>query len=353
MNNRQMQVNGMFAAINTPPALTGDLAHGLPPYGPCNAHAVDEWPGCPDNWEHGSSKASSFFVPVRNGRGMWFDFTANSNHTHDVAIVISVQGVNPITGKKVTALNLEQYRDTCPECKIAFQQDRYCPQCKYKWPAQNYLASTTGHRMWIDGFRNEQGEVRQYIITEEEMRGVAAQVIGKDRVWAIGFAFYLSQNPKPPPARMGIMRSMSFSAPLESDGDTYDAEQMGSSIQCCSYPMSMGSAGPTGDMGEPGPSAQLNAMQSSAPRKLRAAKSYADGSSLRSERLATKLEIGAGSRIIQEHGVDPNPIDYWQSEPIGLIYANYVSEAVAQQIFAAGKRQDKSEGALQGLKVGN
>ena len=352
MNSRQMQVNGMFAAINTPPALTGDLVHGLPPYGPCNAYAVDEYPGCPDNWEHGSSKASSYFVPVQSNRGMWFDFTANSRHTHNVAVVISVQGVNPITGKKVTALNLEQYRDTCPECKVAFQQDRYCPQCKYKWPAQNYLASTTSHKMWIDGFRNEQGEVRQYIITEEEIRGIAAQVIGKDRVWAIGFAFYLSKEPKPPP-RAGIIRSASLGA----DYDDQDVTAMaqfgfgGSSVKC--------SYGPKGMSGQSGPSGQsvnINSLQCNsleAPRTLRAAKSCAGGSSLRSERLATKLEIGAGSRIIQEHGVDPNPIDHWQSEPIGLIYANYVSEVVAQQIIAAGKRQDKPEGALQGLKVGN
>jgi hypothetical protein len=351
MNQRQMQVNGMFAAINTPPALSGDFAHGLPPYGPCSAYAVDEWPSCPDNWEHGSSKASSYFVPVRSDRGMWFDFTANSGHTHNVAVVVSVQGVNPITGKKVTALNLEQYRDTCPECKITFQQDRYCPQCKYKWPAQNYLASTTGHKMWIDGFRNEQGEVRQYIITEEEMRGVAAQVIGKDRVWAIGFAFYLSKEPKPHPTR-GIMRSMSLGA----DGDDQDVVAMaqfglgGSAVQCCSY----GPKGMSGQSGPSGQSANINSLKCYAHSTSSVSPSVSPSDSSRqSENIATKLEIGAGSRIVQEHGVDPNPIDYWQGEPVGLIYANYISEAVAQQIFAAGKRQDKPEGALQGLKVGN
>ena len=65
------------------------------------------------------------------------------------------------------------------------------------------------------------------------------------------------------------------------------------------------------------------------------------------------LEIGAGARIDQEIGVDMNQISYWQEEPIGLIYCNYVDDTMFRQILKAGQRQVKKEGALAGLKVGN
>jgi len=191
-----MKINDMVATFNTPPALEGESLNSLPPYARCMAYPVDEYLACPKTWMHGAAKASSYFVPVKVGRGMWFDFTQNAFHSHDVAVVTSVQGINPITGQKVTTLNLEQYKENCPKHDVPFQQDRYCPKCEYKWPAQNYLATTTRFKLWIDGFRNEKGEVRQYIITEDETRGVAAQLIGEDRVWAIGFAFYQSKEKK-------------------------------------------------------------------------------------------------------------------------------------------------------------
>jgi hypothetical protein len=65
------------------------------------------------------------------------------------------------------------------------------------------------------------------------------------------------------------------------------------------------------------------------------------------------LEIGAGARIDQEIGVDSNPIDYWQSEPAGMIYVSYCDIATCESILKAGKRKDKKEGSLAGLKVGN
>jgi hypothetical protein len=197
--NYMMEVNGMKAAINTPEALEGENVFNLPPYEPKTPNVVDEYKACPENWMHGSDKASSYFVSVQKDRGLWFDFTPNEDHTHHVAVAISVQGVNPVTGQKCTALRLEQYKKQCPIHKVDFQQDRYCPECGYKWPAQNYISTTTGQPLWLDGFRNENGRVRQYIITEEEIKGIASQTIGDDRVWAIGFAFYLSKQPKPRP----------------------------------------------------------------------------------------------------------------------------------------------------------
>jgi len=179
-----------------------EMAHFLPPYAPADVYPVDEYEACPTNWMNGSDVTSSYFVGVKEDHGMWLDFNECFYHTHDVAVVISIQGINPITGQKMVAekaLKLEQYHKKCPIHKVNFKQDRYCEKCGFKWPGQNYL-STTGTpemMMWLDGFRTPEGKVRQYIFTEDKMRGVANQLIGEARVFAIGIAYYLSKHKKP------------------------------------------------------------------------------------------------------------------------------------------------------------
>jgi len=330
-----MEVDGLVASVNTPAALKGEDLNALPPHSPVAAHVVDEYPACPKTWMHGSSKASSYFIGVEPGKGMWFDFTRNQHHKHDIAVVVSVQGINPVTGQKTAALNLEQYRDKCPVHNVEFQQDRFCPECGYKWPAQNYISSTTGQPMWIDGFRNEKGEVRQYIITEEECSGVASQLIGEERVFAIGFAFYRSKKPKPVVER-SVIRAQSCA--MKGPG--------GSSV--CGFGFNAAPAGP--------PSAD-HLYSCCSIESLDAFEDDGDARGLDMEEVSeeaenAKLEIGAGARIEQDHGIDPNYVDFWEDEPVGLIYVNYVPVKVAQKILAAGKREEKKDGYLAGLKVG-
>ena len=203
----RMTVNGLTCSLNAPPALDirknsrgEETQHGLPPHNERPAYKVDEYPACPSSWMHGSNKAGSYFVAIEEGQGMWLDFNPCAKSKYHVAVVISVQGVNPITGQKSDKLRLEQYKECCPVHENEkFKQDRFCEKCGFAWPAQNYLA-TTGtpvRYFWLDGFRNADGTVRQYIFTAEEMKGVASQIIGKDRVFAIGIAFYLSKKEKP------------------------------------------------------------------------------------------------------------------------------------------------------------
>jgi hypothetical protein len=66
-----------------------------------------------------------------------------------------------------------------------------------------------------------------------------------------------------------------------------------------------------------------------------------------------RLEVGAGARIEQEVGVDPEDIDFWREEPEAMIYVNYVSPQLCEQIISSGKRQDKKDGFLSNVKVGN
>ncbi len=82
---------------------------------------------------------------------------------------------------------------------------------------------------WLDGFRTPDGKVRQYVISAEKMRSVAAQVMEKrgedseDRVFAIGVAFYLSKDKKPempksertePQKTLGFIGHASFNKPM-------------------------------------------------------------------------------------------------------------------------------------------
>jgi len=452
-NDQLMGVNGLYASINTPDALKGEEVHALPPYSPCPVHVVDEYENCPDNWMHGSDIASSYFVPVQPGKGLWFDFTQNDLHSHHVAVVISVQGINPVTGQKTSALNLEQYKKQCPIHKVDFEYNRFCPECGYEWPAQNYLSTTTRQILWIDGFRGENGRVRQYIITEEEIRGIAAQMIGDDRVFAIGFAFYLSKNPKP---SIPVRKADFYTAPLpESALPWYSPAGWGRSgysgpssgySGSSGYPTlpssininagSWGVSGPVGATGVQGttggciikgfppsntisPSVRITQEQlqdlklqilaqnpqcmgvqlndqtrfppddayslhqlaagdgnlncyystqvdengnedpeSFCPRK-RYRKVYKNAESgedyyvpVRPKK-ETKLEIGAGAKIGQEIGIDPESIDFWQEESAGMIYVNYVTQEKCDEILAGGKRQHKQDTFLAGLAVGN
>jgi len=158
-----MRNNGFSVGFNMPPALSGEEIKTLPPYNKRMHFLVDKYPACPKDWLRSEGIVKSFFVPVVEGSGMWFDFNDNESHTHHVAIVISVQGVNPITGMPCNDAQLEQYIEECPKHKIKFGPDRYCSKCDYKWPKQNYITTTgtpRGH-FWLDGFRTAEGIIRQ------------------------------------------------------------------------------------------------------------------------------------------------------------------------------------------------
>lgn len=363
-----------------PNAVQGNI-NGLPPYARVTAYAVDEYPACPDNWMHGSSKASSYFVPVEEGKGLWLDFNNCQSHKHDVAIVISIQGINPITGQKQDQLRLEQYKDKCPLHNCDFEQDRFCPQCKFKWPGQNYI-STTGtpwHTLWIDGFRTEDGKVRQYILTAEKIKGIAAQLIGKDRVFAIGIAFFLSRIPKPVSeasiSRRATSSLMTFDSPQDYNmySDTNYTSKIGAYQKCNAKGQSVLSHTVVSDnimkSLDPGNISQYkNCVNSSAfnndeenihPANELFCASAIDihpetQSQVRDRSLKSiqkKLEIGAGGLIAQQIHVDPKDINYWEDTPAGFIYLNYVSQEECQQILNAGKREEKKEGAFDGLQL--
>jgi len=196
-----MRNNGFYCGFNMPEAETGEQINGLPGYSKRMPYLVDEYPACPKNWMRSKGKVKSYFVPVVEGKGMWLDFNENQENQYHLAIVISIQGVNPVTGLPCKEAKLEQYSDKCPKHNVDFGPERYCDKCRFHWPKQNYI-STTGtpkDYFWLDGFKAANGIVRQYILTAEKMKGVAANTEGvkENRVYAVGVSFFLSKDKKP------------------------------------------------------------------------------------------------------------------------------------------------------------
>ncbi len=327
----EMNCGDYKCVFNLPRALVSHHdAHGheteqsLPPYAQQPAFAVADFADhCPQEWPRGTPTESSYFVPVAAGRGIWLDFNTNTGLTHDVAVIVSVQGINAVSGLPTVGEvpTLAQYREKCPLHDVAFEADLYCPTCTFKWPPQNYLATTgTPHGLfWLDGFRAQDGVVRQYVFTKETARGVAAGLIGDRRVFAIGVAFFRSKNPKPPPLRRE--RGMRYYSSVD------ELDCLSVSHQPTSYKWRYGtvrraSLQPT--------------LQSLEPQRER-------------------LEVAAGARIKQHVYKDPQNLDYWDEKPTGIILVNYCDTDTVSRIVAQGKRDRIAggDGFMAGLPVGN
>ena len=375
-----MTVNGLSCVINTPKALKSkkkdadEESNTLPPYDPIDAYVVDEYPACPANWMHGSSKASSYFIPVEEDRGMWIDLnpTNTDEYEYYIAAVISVQGVNPITGQRTDVLNLQQYKTKCPVHDVEFQQDRFCPSCNFKWPAQNYISSnvTPEGYLWLDGFRSEDGKVRQYVFTEDEARGVAANIIGKDRVFAIGIAFYRSKAKKPkkeiPNVLLDMMdpslQNIHYTSPLQHTNSlsnvlrSANVYKSHASFDSCNISCaSLGGGGTRGSSGPAAMSAAASECFESSDESLDSMDFIAASmdKSIESIEPTKTYEVGAGAKIDQQVHPDTESLEFWSEEPIGMLFVNYSDLKTVRKILKAGKRIDKKEGFLEAVAVGN
>jgi len=399
----QMKVKEFKSVIHTPAKLKQIIVNGvespqgLPPRSSREVYPVDSYPACPDSWMNGSDIAGSYFVGVDEEVGMWLDFNPCHDLEYEVAVVISIQGVNPITGQKTDALRLEQYKGKCPVHDVDFQSDNYCPKCEFNWPDQNYLATTGTPRgnFWLDGFRRPDGTVRQYIFTAEEMKGIASQVIGKDKVYAIGVAFYYSKEKKEPvfyrsSTRCPLLNYDNYlpeidnmvygggstliknSLSLDNGLDNIDLDSceinfsymagghsgspasdsgMASVTSCCDF----GNNGSHLTKRKGGMSRGIIATASAKGTKGQVANSVTRASARKVETVkpVKKLEVGAGALIKQKVYRDTKDIGFWNEEPDGMLYINYCDMETLGKILKAGEVGKKSEGFMDGLTVGS
>lgn len=353
----KMQVNELSCVLHMPDAIKSnfvegkEVAMGLPPYAPQEVHCVDEY-DCSVNWMHGSGLASSYFVGVKAGKGLWLDFNENSYLKHHVAILISIQGVNPLDGQSMVeeALHLCQYKHKCKIHDIDFGGDRHCEKCGYKWVPQNYLCTTgtPSGSLWLDGFLAADGVVRQYYFTEDEVKGVAHNIIGKEKkVYSIGIAFYLSKNPKPEPVQNNYNRFNSYYGSNCELNDTlvgqphYMVASGSTKLRLCSA-NSNSKVRTRGALSKSIDSLELTAMDMCA------------AASGEVEESVKTLDIAAGAKINQKVYADPESLDFWCDKPAGMLYINYTPSEEVLKILKKGKRDltKNGEGFLAGLSVG-
>jgi hypothetical protein len=179
-----MQYAGFSARIMKARRLMGDGPHSLPPGNPVDVYPVDAFKEPLPSWIAGPG---NYVVPVDTDWGLWFDFT--DNDWTNTAVLLSIKGMNPITGQRTNGFMLERYKERCPIHDEPFKDGLFCEKCNFKWPDQNYVAYP--NKLWWDGFRTADGKVRQFFFTEDLAKSVPELVIGKeDTVPAFGFAFY-------------------------------------------------------------------------------------------------------------------------------------------------------------------
>lgn len=196
-----MEHAGFKASLMRAKRIKGEGIHNLPSGIQIPVFPLASLPGAPKEWVR---EAGSYVCPVDTEWGLWFDFTMNDDI--NTAIMVSVKGINPITGQKIEGFGLEQYADKCPVHNEPFTHERHCEKCGYKWVPQSYLSHP--NILWLDGFKQPDGSVRQFFFTDEDKRDVASLVIGKENtVPAFGFVFYRPKNPRTPPK--SILRGVS------------------------------------------------------------------------------------------------------------------------------------------------
>lgn len=117
---------------------------------------------CPKTWED-----DAIFIPMHKEEAMWISF---NNEGTPLAVLIGAGGINAINGEKLT-LNLEK---------------------------DNYIV--TPPQPWIDGWKNEEGSVYQFVATEYkdgEGKSVGEQILKNESVTGgLGIAVFESKNPE-------------------------------------------------------------------------------------------------------------------------------------------------------------
>jgi len=329
-----MEHAGFKARLMMAERIIGEGVHALPPGTPVPVYPIAALPAAPDSW---SRDAGTYVCPVSSEVGLWFDWTMNDNL--NTAILPSVKGMNPITGQKINTIDLEQYKDKCPIHGCDLSHERYCEECGYKLPPQNYVS--TGY-LWWDGFRQTDGSVRQFFFTGDEERDVASAVIGKENtVPAFGFAFF---KPKVPRVREreeltrgGIALNDSY--PPVGASSNFSQPMFFSPCHTADSPNSWKFT-----------ATEPVITMSSTPR-MKSNEDFEARDILRNK----SVSVGAGAKIRQELEQDTLDIKDWNEEPSGIIRLYFVFKPQFTKMLREGGIKDvvgNDVGFLKNVPVG-
>jgi len=367
---KTMELAGFKARIMEAERLTGNDIFGLPPGIPLEIYYSDQFKKWPKNYID-----KAFLVPVRPNKGLWFDWTLCA--AANTAVLPTVKGCNPITGLQTSGFHLERYDTKCPKHGCDFIGDRYCPECAYKWPAQNYACVSP---LWWDGFRSDDGTVRQFFFTEDELRDVATALIGlENTVPAFGFAFYKPKVPRPPvnhiyhsPGMFEVKCSSWSYTNSGSEASTYlyssaidDSSALRGMKKMRGISGKLSGGYPTPDSSQALYCASAMSDTSGVPMACAAGPAEMDllgevdckrgFSAERGEpKVVKEVSVGAGSKINQALAADPHPLDSWCDTPEAVMTIYFVFQEKFEELKAGGMRdlEGKKEGMLSGVPVG-
>lgn len=356
---RLISVNGFHSAIMRAEKKTKDN-DGLPSGMPIPIMPVDYLKEHPKDWVPGEG---SYVVPVSPDWGLWFNWSMNDpNRT---AILPSVKGMNPITGERSSGYGIKKIEEKCPVHEEPFKSGRYCEKCDFKWPSQNFVSDP--NPMYMDGFRQPDGTVRQFYFTEEMSKSIPELVIGKeDTVPAFGFCFFKPKEPIscPDPGRKyknefpderqsvnTFFTSMSSypSPPKKMTG--------GGSVRCRSVTPDSFSTMDTShsklECSYSGESERSVFYSSNVVNEAKSVESYTDGGII-SPLLLKDVGVGAGAKIAQDFKNDSRDISYWQEKPSTVIRLYFIFQDEFSYYLSKGIRniEGSKEGFLSGLPVG-
>jgi len=393
MTRNWMEYKGFKARIMEAERLTGEGVHGLPPGYELPSYPADLFEKWPENW----MKKGAFLIPVKPNKGLWFDWRAND--PDNTAIIPTVKGCNPLTGMQTSGFHMEKYETKCPKHGCDFLADRFCPECKYKWVSQGYVSQAP---LWLDGWVNtEDGSVRQFFFTEDELRDVASAMISKENtVPAFGFAFYrpkqwrqvnrssnavyLNNNESlysifnVPVNNSGTVNCFSssvlysaasnFSETLIPDKGYSGPIGVSASASCDEQKTSGGiiSSGRRSDLlCSAGPeSLTIGSVQQRSISKIRPHLKHQkvvlitdggmDSQITPDIKIVKEVSIGAGARISQSLIEDPYDLDSWKDTPDAVMTLYFVFQEKYEELKAGGLKDLSGikEGMLSGIPVG-
>jgi len=344
-----MEYKGFKAQIMEAPRLTGDHVHGLPPGVPLDIYPVDAFIKPQENWMTGPG---SFVVPVKPDKGLWFDWRGNSSI--NTAVIPTVKGCNPITGMQTSGFHLEKYETKCPKHGCDFLAERFCPECNYKWAPQGYVSSP--NTLWWDGFRSDDGTVRQFFFSEDELRDVASGLIGKENtVSAFGFAFYSPKERRQEPSQGFQTIHLVDAGPYYSYECTACKPEAYSAMTDIksSYYSSMDS--PSAAVASSSSIISSGTIQTARSRAISPKNDPIGTGAVRSRAIPPKnVSIGAGAKISQGLNPDPYTLDTWQETPDAVMTLYFVFQEMFNDIKAGGLKnlEGHSEGFLANCPVG-
>jgi len=345
---KQMEHAGYKAVLNRALRLpeTGQ-PHRLPSGVPVSVFPIATLPGCPDGWLR---DAGSYVCPVSPDWGLWFSWTMNDEL--NTAVLPVVKGMNPITGGMMEGLGLEQYADKCPRHDKPFGHGRYCEECGFTWPSQNYVAHP--NTLWWDGFRSSDGLVRQFFFTEDEERDIASKVIGKQNtVPAFGFAFFKPVNPRIPPQNQSHILSGLWSA-TSSSASGSSISSVGAAY-CLGDRQVYSSGLVSGDSGIRSYSDRSGGRQTTLCVQSQPARRSVVTKKRRKPKKSKSVSVGAGAEIMQNLVADTLGVDGWNPDPCAVIRLYFCFEQQFREIVDRGgvhQLEVKADGYMNGLEVG-